>query len=134
MTPTKWEESLMTTQPSVHLRGENVVLELPGANGAPVSLELNRHQALAMIGAILQAINALPTDQTTPLHLQKAFLKAKHPSFQVGIAPDGDVVLAIMPAPFPSIEFLFDAQGLDKLIADLRKAANVPSQPHGSSH
>jgi hypothetical protein len=122
----------MTTQPSVRLRGQNVALELSDASGATVSTEMDRHQALAMMMAIAQAVNALPTDQTTALHLQKAFLRAKHPSFQVGIAPDGDVVLAIMPAPFPSIEFLFDAEGLDKLIADLRRAANVPSQQRGS--
>ena len=118
----------MTIQVSTTQSG-HVALEILDASGVPVSLELNRYEALAVIGSIAQAINALPTDPTIPLHLQRAALKAKHPSFQVGIAPDGDVVPAIKPDPFPSMEFEFEPQGLSKLIADLRKAANVPGHP-----
>ncbi|MGB7102149.1 MAG: hypothetical protein WBD95_25730 [Xanthobacteraceae bacterium] len=67
-----------------------------------------------------------------PLHKQSPVLIAKHPSFQVGIARDGNVVLAIKPAPFPSMEFEFDAKAVGKLIADLRKAAKIPAQGSAS--
>jgi hypothetical protein len=90
MTPAKWEESSMTTQPSVRLRGQNVALELSDASGATVSTEMDRHQALAMMMAIAQAVNALPADQTTPLHLQKAFLKGQSiPPSRLALHPTG---------------------------------------------
>jgi hypothetical protein len=124
----------MTSQASVTPRGSHVALEISGANGASASLELDRHQAFALIVSIAQVISALPTDPITPLHLQRPVLRSKHPSFQVGIAADGDVVLAIKPDPFPSMEFEFEAQGLSKLIADLRAAAIVPAHPSGDAN
>jgi hypothetical protein len=109
---------------------DHVVLEIADANDqAGASVGLSRHDALALIGAIAQAVNALPHDSSIPIHQQQAFLRAKHPSFQVGLASDGDTILAIQPSPFPPIEFEFDTDGLSKLIADLRRAANVPSHP-----
>jgi hypothetical protein len=108
---------------------DRISLELSDAKGAPLSFGLDRHRALALMGSIVQAVNALPADPAAPLHLQRAFLKSQNPSFQVGVAGDGKVVLAIMPAPFPSLEFMFDAQTVTKLITDLRKAATVPTPP-----
>jgi hypothetical protein len=113
---------------------DRVLLELSDANGAAASVRLDRHEAFAMMAAIAQGVNGLPADPAAPLHLQHPVLKSKNPSFQVGIANDGDVVLAIMPAPFPSLEFEFDPQALTKLIADLRKAANVPTEPTGRAN
>jgi hypothetical protein len=117
-------------QVSVTPREGRIVVEISDAKGAS-SFELDRHHAFALMVSIAQAVNALPHNPTEPLSSQKAVLKAKHPSFQVGIAQDGDVVLAIQPVPFPSIEFEFDAEMLGKLIADLRKAANLPRQEAG---
>jgi hypothetical protein len=108
---------------------DRVLLELSDANGATASVGLDRREAFALMAAIAQGVNVLPADPAAPLRLQRPIFKSSNPSFQVGIADEGNVVLAIMPAPFPSLEFQFDAQALTKLIADLRKAANVPSQP-----
>jgi hypothetical protein len=113
---------------------DRILLEMSDANGRTVSLDLDRHQAFALMGSIAQGVNSLPGDPAAPLHLQQAVLKSLNPSFQVGIAGDGNVVLAIMPAPFPAIEFMFDPQALTKLIADLRKAASVPSHPGGHAN
>jgi hypothetical protein len=121
----------MTPQLSATANGDHVALEISDASGKSASLQLDRRQAFLVIESIVQAIQALPTDPTIPIHLQRAVLKSKHPSFQVGIAADGDVILAIKPDPFPSLEFEFEAQGLSKLIADLRAAANVPSHQSG---
>jgi hypothetical protein len=113
---------------------DRVLLELSDANGEPVSVEMDRHQAFALMGMIAQGVNALPADPAAPLHRQQAVLKSTNPSFQVGIAGGGEIVLAIMPAPFPPMEFRFDAEALTKLIEDLRKAANVPSTPAGRAN
>ena len=109
----------MTPQLSATANGDHVALEISDASGKSASLQLDRRQAFLVIESIVQAIQALPADPTIPIHLQRAVLKSKHPSFQVGIAADGDVILAIKPDPFPPLEFEFETQGLDKLIADL---------------
>lgn len=124
----------MTSQVSVTPRVGHVALEISDANGASASAELDRHQAFALIASIAQAINALPIDPTIPLHLQQAVLKSKHPSFQVGIAANGDVVLAIKPDPFPSLEFEFEAQGLSKLIASTAIPTTIRRQPRDGQH
>ena len=113
---------------------DRVLLELSDANGAAAFVRLDRREAFALMAAIAQGVNVLPADSAAPLRLQRPVLRSSNPSFQVGIADEGNVVLAIMPAPFPSFEFQFDAQALTKLIADLRKAANVPSQPTGRAN
>ena len=112
-------------------QNDHVLLEIEGANGATVAVELSRHQTAALILTLGQAVQALPPDPTEPLHLQGAVLHAIDPSFQVGLAPSGNVLLAIKPGPFPSLEFEFEAHLLSKLISDLRSAANVPVHPQG---
>jgi hypothetical protein len=129
----KAEDKNVTIQVSTN-PPNRIVLELLDANGAPVSLDLDRQQAFAVMGLIAQGVNALPADPAAPLHLQRAALKSTNPSFQVGIADGGNIVLAIMPTPFPSLEFEFDAPTVSKLIADLRKATNVPSHPTGRAN
>ncbi|WMT79589.1 hypothetical protein [Bradyrhizobium sp. Ash2021] len=122
----------MTLRISATPHQDHIVLEIADANGeSGASIGLSRDDALALIGSIANAVNALPHDSSIPIHQQRAFLRAKHPSFQVGLASDGGTILAIQPSPFPPIEFEFDADSLSKLIADLRKAANVPSHPQG---
>ena len=121
----------MTLRLTATPQNDHILLEIEGANGATVSVELSRHQAAALILSLGQAVKALPYDPTEPLHLQGAVLQAIDPSFQVGLAPSGNVLLALKPGPFPSLEFEFEAQHLSKLISDLRAAANVPALPHG---
>jgi hypothetical protein len=106
---------------------DRISLEMSDINGSMVSFQLDAHEALGLMAAVTQAVNALPSAPTAPLHQQRAFLKSQNPSFQVGVKP-GAVVLAIKPTSFPSLEFEFDAEMLSKLISDLRTAANVPSQ------
>ncbi len=82
---------------------DRVLLELSDANGASASVRLDRHEAFALIAAIAKRVNGLPADPAAPLHLQHPVLKSINPSFQVGIADEGNVVLGIVPAPFPSL-------------------------------
>ena len=113
---------------------DRISLELSDAKGSKVSLGLDRHQAFALMGMIAHGVNSLPVDPVAPLHRQRAALRSTNPSLQVGVGDGGNVVLSIVPAPFPPLEFHFDAQALTKLIADLRKAATVPSQSKGRAN
>ena len=118
----------MTLRISATPHQDHVVLEIADASGqSGASIGLSRDDALSLIGSIAHAVNALPHDSSISVHQQRAFLRAKHPSFQVGLTSDGSTILAIQPSPFPPIEFEFDADSLSKLIADLGKAAIVPS-------
>ena len=120
----------MTLQVSATLHNDLVLMQIQGANGT-ISVELTGHQAARLILSLGQAVLALPHDPTKPLHLEEPILRAKDPSFQVGIASSGNALLAIKPGSFPSLEFEFEVQPLSTLIEALRKAANVPSYPHG---
>jgi hypothetical protein len=111
--------------------GDHVAVDITHASGQCVSVGLSRHQALDLILQLFQTLHALPSDPLQPLNQQVAFLRSRHPSFQVGMGNDGDVRLALKQEPLPPMEFDFDAESLSKLIADLRKAANVPSHPQG---
>ena len=117
----------MTTRVTATTQNNLVLLEIEGANERTVSVELSAHQAAALILSLGQAVKSLPSDPIVPLHLQAAVLKATDPSFQVGLAPSGNVLLAIKPEPFPVLEFEFEAQSLSKLISDLRAAATIPT-------
>ena len=117
----------MTTRVTATTQNNLVLLEIEGANGTTVSVEMSGHQAAALILSLGQAVKSLPSDPIVPLHLQAAVLKATDPSFQVGLAPSGNVLLAIKPEPFPVLEFEFEAQSLSKLISDLRAAATIPT-------
>jgi hypothetical protein len=120
---------------SIRSDGEHVVLELLDANGtATVAVELDCRAAFAAITALAQAASALPPSQTTPLHQSAPVLKSRDPSFAVGVTTSGTVVLALRPAPFPSMEFEFPREAADKLIADLRKATGLPTQGGGVAH
>ena len=115
----------MTLRVTAKPLNDLVLMEIEGAT--KVSVELTGHQAARLILSLGQAVLALPHDPTKPLNLQGPILQAKDASFQVGISPSGNALLAIKPEPFPSMEFEFEAEALTKLISDLRSAANVPS-------
>ena len=83
--------------------------------------------------SVAQALNALPlSDRDIPLVGQKAFFRSTNPSFQVGPASTGNVILALKPEPLPMMEFEFDAETVAKLIAALNKASTLPGG--GSAH
>jgi hypothetical protein len=117
----------MKARLSARCSGEKVALELLDASGEVIPLlELDRYEAFEALSSLAQAMSALPSDRTAPIHIQRPVLKSREPSFQVGVMPRGGVVLAIRPDPLPPLEFEFNAESLTKLIADLRKAAAIP--------
>jgi hypothetical protein len=124
----------MKAQLSAKPNGKNVVLALQDTSGKAMAIELDRHDAFSAMMLIAQAMTALPPDPAAALHTQTPALRSKDPSFQVGIVPEGGVVLAIKPIPLPSLEFEFGNKQLDKLIADLRKAATVHRATTRASH
>jgi hypothetical protein len=132
LAPASKAEKIVTLRISATAQNGVVLIQIEDTNRPKVVVELDRHQAFAVAISICQAINALPSDLAVPLPLQKAVLRTKNPSFQVGIAPSGNALLALKPGPFPPLEFEFEAEDLTKLIADLRTAANVPQQ-HSSA-
>jgi hypothetical protein len=80
-------EEIVTLRISATPHQDHVVLEIADANGrSGASIGLSRDDALALIGSIVQAVNALPHDSSIPVHQQRAFLRAKHPSFQEPVA------------------------------------------------
>jgi hypothetical protein len=115
-------------QISLSAKNDRLVLELSDAKQGTFSIRMDRYEAFALIVSIAEVVNKLPTDPTVPLHKQQPALKAKYPSFQVGILDD-DVVLAIQPSPLPLLEFQFEREGLTKLIRDLQKASAIPNHP-----
>ena len=92
------------------------------------SLELDRDGAFAALLSVAQALNALPlSDRDIPLVGQKAFFRSTKPSFQVGLASRGNVILGVKPEPLPMIEFEFDAETVAKLLRPLTRLARCPA-------
>jgi hypothetical protein len=127
------EKSLMA-EISMKPAGDHIEVTIRDDNGQSASAQIDRHQSFAMILSIVQVLGKLPLDREAPLHGQQPVLTLKNPSFQIGVTPNGGIMLAIRPDPFPPLEFEFDAQLVAKLIDDLRIAANVPAQGGTTSH
>ncbi len=114
--------------------GNHIALTIRDDNDQSLSAQADRHESFAVILSIVQALRALPFDREASIHGQQPVLTSKNPPFQVGVTPNGGIMLAIRPDPFPPLEFEFDAQSCAKLINDLRIAANIPAQRGTASH
>lgn len=119
---------------SVKPIGDYIELTIRDDNGQSASVQIDHHGSFAVILSIVQALRALPFDREAQIHGQQPVLTSKDPSFQVGVTPNGGIMLAIRPDPFPPLEFEFDAQVVAKLINDLRIAANIPAQRGSAPH
>lgn len=113
---------------------DHIEVTIRDDNGQSASAQIDRHQSFAVILSIVQVLGKLPLDREASLHGQQPVLTLKNPFFQVGVTPNGGIMLAIRPDPFPPLEFEFDAQLVAKLINDLRTAATIPAQRGSAPH
>jgi hypothetical protein len=116
---------------TAQISGENIDVEIQVPNAETVRVSLNRYQGFAVLETIATASGKLPSDPTTPLHLQEPCFRARDPSFGVGLRGNGDIVVAIRPDPFPPFEFDLPTHAASKLIDDLKRAVMVP--PHSGA-
>jgi hypothetical protein len=84
--------------------GDHIALTIRDDNDQSLSAQVDHHQSFAVILSIVQALRALPFDRKAPIHGQQPVLTSKDPSFQVGVKPNGGIILAIRPDPFPPLE------------------------------
>lgn len=128
------EAPTVADQLSAKVDGEKIKLTIKAENGQEASFALGRYDALTLLVAIGKMANGLASDRSWPLDNQKAVLKLKDPSFQVGINHEGAVILAIRPHSFPDFEFELDAAAVSKLIEGLEKVSTIPSVRGGAKH
>lgn len=114
--------------------GDYIEVTIRDDNERSVSVQADRHQSFAMIVSIVQALESLPLDRKAAIYGQQPVLTSNDPSFQVGVTPNGGIMLTIRPDPFPPLAFEFNAQSVAKLINDLRIAANIPAQRGSAPH
>jgi hypothetical protein len=117
------EEKSLMAEFLVTPAGNHIALTIRDDNDQSVSVQADRYQSFAAILSIVQALESLPLDRKAPIHGQQPVLTSKNPSFQVGVTPNGGIMLTIRPDLFPPLAFEFDAQSVAKLINDLRIAA-----------
>jgi hypothetical protein len=102
--------------------GDKIEIAIKDDSHGTITLHLDRYMAFAYLESVASALSKLPSDPTAPLHLQQPVLRAKHPSFQVGLRGNGDITLSIRPDPLPPFEFDFDVSKASQLIEGLRAA------------
>jgi hypothetical protein len=83
--------------------GNHIALTIRDDNDQSVSVQADRYQSFAAILSIVQALESLPLDRKAPIHGQQPVLTSKNPSFQVGVTPNGGIMLTIRPDLFPPL-------------------------------
>jgi len=97
------------------------------ANGEKTQLRLSKRESLELLLALLKALNALPADSESPLHLRAPALKIQDPTFATSLREDGAVVLTFKDPQLPSLEFTLPKEAAADLAADLGTLATLPA-------